>query len=128
MKSIKILAILDRYACQVCNHVSRSKDALRKHVSYRHPGTSTCDPDSRRKRNRLNPIPIPLTPGAQASMLLSQANLFGSMLSASEAQQLFNKQELITTPPTSLPMNMPPQSPTKEEKPTLMEVATSATS
>ncbi|GLH10751.1 Protein bric-a-brac 2 [Gryllus bimaculatus] len=25
------------YACRVCNHVSRSRDALRKHVSYRHP-------------------------------------------------------------------------------------------
>ncbi|KAJ8873825.1 hypothetical protein PR048_024661 [Dryococelus australis] len=26
------------YACRVCSHVSRSRDALRKHVSYRHPG------------------------------------------------------------------------------------------
>jgi len=25
------------YACSSCNHVSRSRDALRKHVSYRHP-------------------------------------------------------------------------------------------
>lgn len=25
------------YACSVCSHVSRSRDALRKHVSYRHP-------------------------------------------------------------------------------------------
>ncbi|KAK9887812.1 hypothetical protein WA026_000127 [Henosepilachna vigintioctopunctata] len=25
------------YACQSCPHVSRSRDALRKHVSYRHP-------------------------------------------------------------------------------------------
>ncbi|KAJ1525869.1 hypothetical protein ONE63_009061 [Megalurothrips usitatus] len=25
------------YACSICSHVSRSKDALRKHVSYRHP-------------------------------------------------------------------------------------------
>lgn len=24
------------YACNVCSHVSRSRDALRKHVSYRH--------------------------------------------------------------------------------------------
>lgn len=37
----------------MCTHVSRSKDALRKHVSYRHPGTpSTCDSDTRRKRNK----------------------------------------------------------------------------
>ncbi|KAK3908484.1 Protein bric-a-brac 2 [Frankliniella fusca] len=26
-----------QYACSICSHVSRSKDALRKHVSYRHP-------------------------------------------------------------------------------------------
>ena len=26
------------YACGVCSHISRSRDALRKHVSYRHPG------------------------------------------------------------------------------------------
>uniref|UniRef100_A0A336LNM7 CSON013828 protein n=1 Tax=Culicoides sonorensis TaxID=179676 RepID=A0A336LNM7_CULSO len=64
-----------RYACQVCNHVSRSKDALRKHVSYRHPGTSTCDPDAKRKRNRMNILPIPLSPTAQATMMLQhQAN------------------------------------------------------
>ncbi|XP_049285703.1 broad-complex core protein isoforms 1/2/3/4/5 [Anopheles funestus] len=42
-----------RYACQVCPHVSRSKDALRKHVSYRHPGApSPCDPDTKRKRSK----------------------------------------------------------------------------
>ncbi|XP_058058560.1 broad-complex core protein isoforms 1/2/3/4/5 [Anopheles bellator] len=44
-----------RYACQVCSHVSRSKDALRKHVSYRHPGTpSPCDPETKRKRAKAN--------------------------------------------------------------------------
>jgi len=26
-----------QYSCLVCSHVSRSRDALRKHVSYRHP-------------------------------------------------------------------------------------------
>lgn len=26
-----------QYACTACSHVSRSRDALRKHVSYRHP-------------------------------------------------------------------------------------------
>lgn len=25
------------HACQSCPHVSRSRDALRKHISYRHP-------------------------------------------------------------------------------------------
>lgn len=35
--------------------MSRSKDALRKHVSYRHPGTpSPCDPDTKRKRSKAN--------------------------------------------------------------------------
>ncbi|BET02041.1 BTB/POZ domain [Nesidiocoris tenuis] len=29
-----------RYACASCPHVSRSRDALRKHVSYRHPPPS----------------------------------------------------------------------------------------
>lgn len=28
------------YSCAVCSHVSRSRDALRKHVSYRHPSTN----------------------------------------------------------------------------------------
>ncbi|XP_051175518.1 modifier of mdg4 [Leptopilina boulardi] len=28
------------YSCAACSHVSRSRDALRKHVSYRHPVTS----------------------------------------------------------------------------------------
>jgi hypothetical protein len=34
--------------------VSRSKDALRKHISYRHPGTpSPCESENRRKRTKL---------------------------------------------------------------------------
>lgn len=32
-----------QYACSACNHVSRSRDALRKHVSYRHPPALTSD-------------------------------------------------------------------------------------
>lgn len=45
----------DSYACSVCTHVSRSKDALRKHVSYRHPGApSPCDSESKRKRSRTS--------------------------------------------------------------------------
>ncbi|XP_045779181.1 protein abrupt-like isoform X2 [Maniola jurtina] len=28
-----------RHACRACSHVSRSRDALRKHVAYRHAGT-----------------------------------------------------------------------------------------
>ncbi|KAJ6634638.1 Protein bowel, partial [Pseudolycoriella hygida] len=43
-----------RYACSVCSHVSRSKDALRKHISYRHPGApSPCESDSKRKRMKV---------------------------------------------------------------------------
>ncbi|KAG4070233.1 hypothetical protein HA402_003923 [Bradysia odoriphaga] len=45
-----------RYACSVCSHVSRSKDALRKHISYRHPGApSPCESESRRKRMKIAP-------------------------------------------------------------------------
>lgn len=32
------------YACSSCSHVSRSRDALRKHVSYRHPQPPPLDP------------------------------------------------------------------------------------
>lgn len=32
------------YACSSCSHVSRSRDALRKHVSYRHPQPPPPDP------------------------------------------------------------------------------------
>lgn len=49
-----ILQCILRYACTVCSHVSRSKDALRKHISYRHPGTpSPCESENRRKRTKL---------------------------------------------------------------------------
>ena len=49
-----IIWIFLRYACTVCSHVSRSKDALRKHISYRHPGTpSPCESENRRKRTKL---------------------------------------------------------------------------
>lgn len=44
---------LNSYACEVCSHVSRSKDALRKHVSYRHPGApSPCETEAKRKRSK----------------------------------------------------------------------------
>lgn len=49
-----IFSVFHRYACTVCSHVSRSKDALRKHISYRHPGTpSPCESENRRKRTKL---------------------------------------------------------------------------
>lgn len=36
------------HACQSCPHISRSRDALRKHVSYRHPEEYNV---RKRKRN-----------------------------------------------------------------------------
>ncbi|XP_033223882.1 protein abrupt isoform X2 [Belonocnema kinseyi] len=40
------------YSCTACSHVSRSRDALRKHVSYRHPVTS---PQKRPRYNSSKP-------------------------------------------------------------------------
>lgn len=55
MRFFHFLPCVDSYACSVCTHVSRSKDALRKHVSYRHPGApSPCDSESKRKRSRTS--------------------------------------------------------------------------
>lgn len=49
-----------RYACNVCSHISRSKDALRKHISYRHPSTtsSSSDTESRRKKSAKSVHPL----------------------------------------------------------------------
>lgn len=53
-----------QYACSVCSHVSRSRDALRKHISYRHPrptinnntATDNSTPvDSSQNVNKLPP-------------------------------------------------------------------------
>ncbi|XP_063708981.1 uncharacterized protein LOC134837528 [Culicoides brevitarsis] len=102
-----------RYACQVCNHVSRSKDALRKHVSYRHPGTSTCDPDAKRKRNRMNALPIPLSPTAQATMMLQQQATNMQMPGG------------IFIPPQMMPDMNPQQFQIKHEPVTTHEIRTS---
>ncbi|KAH8404518.1 hypothetical protein KR222_010149 [Zaprionus bogoriensis] len=57
-----------RYACNVCSHVSRSKDALRKHVSYRHPGApSPCENEARRKRVTKLTAQSTLTSGTAAA-------------------------------------------------------------
>nr|CAD7401737.1 unnamed protein product [Timema cristinae] len=50
------------YACRVCSHVSRSRDALRKHVSYRHPGEG-ISPRSLKKNKTLSPGNILVEPG-----------------------------------------------------------------
>lgn len=88
-----------RYACTVCTHVSRSKDALRKHISYRHPGTpSPSENENKRKRTKL-----------------------ASQIQQIQAQQIFKDQMsagriLFTLNPTSqegvshYPLNMEPNS------------------
>ncbi|XP_044740605.1 protein bric-a-brac 1-like [Chrysoperla carnea] len=45
-----------QHACTVCPHISRSRDALRKHVSYRHPDTNdaNCPPRKRCKATANN--------------------------------------------------------------------------
>ncbi|KAH8270480.1 hypothetical protein KR018_010580 [Drosophila ironensis] len=58
-----------RYACNVCSHVSRSKDALRKHVSYRHPGApSPCENEARRKRVSKPAVTTPTSTSLPLSM------------------------------------------------------------
>lgn len=42
------------YACSSCSHVSRSRDALRKHVSYRHPQPPPPEPPA-----LVDPTPPP---------------------------------------------------------------------
>lgn len=50
-----------RYSCNICSHVSRSKDALRKHVSYRHSGaSSSLEIETRRKRTPKSFSQIPV--------------------------------------------------------------------
>ncbi|XKL59291.1 hypothetical protein PGB90_000307 [Kerria lacca] len=45
-----------QYACSACNHVSRSRDALRKHVSYRHPPSATVsDGNTSQKKQHMQP-------------------------------------------------------------------------
>lgn len=68
-----------RYACSVCSHVSRSKDALRKHVSYRHPGApSPCETDTRRKRPKptaLAPVTVETTKPDNEDKNKNQSNI-----------------------------------------------------
>lgn len=72
-----------RYACTVCTHVSRSKDALRKHVSYRHPGApSPCGVDSMRKRAKHAQQSI------KQEILEQTASALQQMINPSAAQSL----------------------------------------
>ncbi|XP_055854323.1 PR domain zinc finger protein 1 isoform X2 [Episyrphus balteatus] len=64
-----------RYACNVCSHVSRSKDALRKHVSYRHPGApSPCETEARRKRAKGLSTAFPLATSSEQEQMAAQLN------------------------------------------------------
>lgn len=64
-----------RYACNVCSHVSRSKDALRKHVSYRHPGApSPCETEARRKRAKGLAQAFPLATSSEQEQIAAQLN------------------------------------------------------
>lgn len=57
------------YACGVCSHISRSRDALRKHVAYRHPG------EGREKATLVGPRERRCGPeGRNRSMLGSGTN------------------------------------------------------
>lgn len=83
-----------RYACTVCSHVSRSKDALRKHISYRHPGTpSPCESENRRKRTKL----ASQIQQIQAQQMMKDQIAAGNMLFQPNMQQAGS---------TNLPLNM----------------------
>lgn len=56
-----------RHACVACSHVSRSRDALRKHVSYRHPQLNTSHSVGRpckANANQNTPNTLQTPPGA----------------------------------------------------------------
>lgn len=64
-----------QHACSVCPHVSRSRDALRKHVSYRHPELSTNSGNEvPRKRSKMTPVPVILPPPAVPPMMTSSTS------------------------------------------------------
>lgn len=65
----------------MCSHVSRSKDALRKHVSYRHPGApSPCETEARRKRaNKLLASSINASAAAAAAAVAAASSSSGEI-------------------------------------------------
>lgn len=92
--NLRVNVYFPRYACTVCSHVSRSKDALRKHISYRHPGTpSPCESENRRKRTKL----ASQIQQIQAQQMMKDQIAAGNMLFAQ------NNQAAGTS---GLPMNM----------------------
>ncbi|KAH8307484.1 hypothetical protein KR044_013045 [Drosophila immigrans] len=91
-----------RYACNVCSHVSRSKDALRKHVSYRHPGApSPCENEARRKRvTKLAAQSTLATGGAAAtpSATATSGDVIGSEAGPSSAPSTLSSNPYLFLP------------------------------
>lgn len=74
--------------------MSRSKDALRKHISYRHPGTpSPCESENRRKRTKL----ASQIQQIQAQQMLKDQMAANNLLFPSN----------VSTPASSLTPNLP---------------------
>ncbi|XP_030375384.1 protein jim lovell [Scaptodrosophila lebanonensis] len=89
-----------RYACNVCSHVSRSKDALRKHVSYRHPGApSPCENEARRKRiTKLSTAAVAPIPTATSVDLGSVAGEAGFTSTSNEGISTMAKNPYMFLP------------------------------
>ena len=90
--------------------MSRSKDALRKHVSYRHPGTpSPCDPEAKRKRSKVHYHPI-IKPERIDDPISAAANQLFANLAASQTnhQSLLGgtQSQVVTNQNQSLGQNM----------------------
>lgn len=84
MSNYLISNVYLRYACTVCSHVSRSKDALRKHISYRHPGTpSPSENENRRKRTKL----ASQIQQIQAQQMMKDQMAAGNLMFQSNSQQ-----------------------------------------
>lgn len=95
-----------RYACNVCSHVSRSKDALRKHVSYRHPGApSPCESDTRRKRSKGISTPFQMMKQETNDVQTSQQQNTSSNQSFMFMQSQFHTANSPQTPTPTTPTN-----------------------
>ncbi|XP_077293927.1 uncharacterized protein LOC143916617 [Arctopsyche grandis] len=69
-----------RHACVACNHVSRSRDALRKHVSYRHPQLNASHgvgrPCKSNQNNQITTSPSIINPLSVQNLLTSPSSVF----------------------------------------------------
>lgn len=103
--------LIHSYACSVCTHVSRSKDALRKHVSYRHPGApSPCESESKRKRSRAS-TSMSIAHSQQQQQLQQQLSIPTSSPLTLHSSSPIIKSEIINdlsmSPSASTPHNIP---------------------